>query len=241
MPTRLPSLLDRVLLFAHRGARANEKENSRAAFELALRLGATALQADVWLTADGQPVLDRTGTVRRFPRKPIGAVARADVDGRLDLADLVDVAATAGVDIRLALGDESNAAVDAVLDAARPHGWASRIWLAHRDLEVLSEWRDRGPALRLINATTKDDMPFGAERRAAELAAARVDALALPESEWTGGLVTLVHRFDICAFADGAHYERQLARVIDMGVDAVSGDHVERMAAVAATFEDSDV
>ena len=50
-------------------------------------------------------------------------------------------------------------------------------------------------------------------------------------------MVTLFHRFEVAAFADGAHFERQLARLIDMGIDAVSGDHAERMAAVASTFE----
>ena len=50
-----------MLLFAHRGASANAPENTIAAFELALGLGATGLESDVWLTADGVAVLDHDG------------------------------------------------------------------------------------------------------------------------------------------------------------------------------------
>ena len=48
---RLPSLLDRPIMFAHRGARAHAPENTLEAFALGLRLGATGLESDVWLTA----------------------------------------------------------------------------------------------------------------------------------------------------------------------------------------------
>ena len=49
--------------FAHRGARAHAPENTLEAFRLALRLGATGLESDVWLTADGVAVLDHDGAV----------------------------------------------------------------------------------------------------------------------------------------------------------------------------------
>ena len=50
--------------FAHRGARADAPENTLAAFALALRLGATGLESDVWLTVDGVPVLHHGAAVR---------------------------------------------------------------------------------------------------------------------------------------------------------------------------------
>jgi len=58
---RLPSLLDPPIAFAHRGASAHEQPNTLEAFRLGLRLGATGLESDVWLTADGVPVLDHDG------------------------------------------------------------------------------------------------------------------------------------------------------------------------------------
>lgn len=232
MTTRLPPLLDEAILFAHRGARADAVEHSREAFELALRLGATGLQADAWRTADGQVVLDRTGLVRRLPRRRAIDVNRTDVASWLTLDELLAIPTAAPLRLRV----EDTDAARAIVGRAQAAGAAGRLWLAHADLEVLAEWRDLSPAIHLVNATNSSSLPFGSERRAAELAATRVDAIALPESEWSGGQVTLFHRFEVLAFADGAHYERQIARVIDMGVDAVSGDHVERLVAVAATF-----
>ncbi len=45
--------------------RAHAPENTLEAFQLGLRLGATGLESDVWLTADGVPVLDHDGEVRQ--------------------------------------------------------------------------------------------------------------------------------------------------------------------------------
>src|SRR6476619_1442690 len=71
---RLPSLLDDPIAFGHRGARAHAQENTLESFALALRLGATGLESDVWLTTDGVPVLDHDGVVRRRMgrSRPIG-------------------------------------------------------------------------------------------------------------------------------------------------------------------------
>ena len=62
---RLPSIIDPPIAFAHRGARAYAPENTIEAFQLALRLGATGLESDVWVTSDGIAVLDHDGVVRR--------------------------------------------------------------------------------------------------------------------------------------------------------------------------------
>jgi len=49
--------------FAHRGARDRAPDNSLEGFSLALELGAGDLEGDVWLTADGLPVLDHDGLI----------------------------------------------------------------------------------------------------------------------------------------------------------------------------------
>lgn len=61
MYTELP----RPILFAHRGASLYAPENTLAAFELALRQGADAVELDVKLTADGQMVVIHDQTVDR--------------------------------------------------------------------------------------------------------------------------------------------------------------------------------
>ena len=46
------------------------------AFRLALRLGSTGLESDVWLSADGVPILDHRG-------RAIAALSVAAISGRL--------------------------------------------------------------------------------------------------------------------------------------------------------------
>lgn len=57
--------LPRPIIFAHRGASAHAPENTLAAFELALRQGADAVELDAKLTADGQIVVIHDQTVDR--------------------------------------------------------------------------------------------------------------------------------------------------------------------------------
>jgi glycerophosphoryl diester phosphodiesterase len=53
------------IIFAHRGASAHAPENTLAAFELALRQGADAIELDAKLSADGQIVVIHDQTVDR--------------------------------------------------------------------------------------------------------------------------------------------------------------------------------
>lgn len=55
----------RPLIFAHRGASAKAPENTLAAFELALREGAPAIELDAKLSADGHVVVIHDPTVDR--------------------------------------------------------------------------------------------------------------------------------------------------------------------------------
>ena len=98
----LPSLLDPPILFAHRGGRAHANENTMAAFELGLRLGATGLESDAWLTADGVVVLDHHGRVRfGMRRRAIARCARAELPDHIPT--LADLYATCGSAFHLSL------------------------------------------------------------------------------------------------------------------------------------------
>src|SRR5215218_9071580 len=65
----MDSLIRPPIGFAHRGARAHAPENTIEGFRLALEMGATGLESDVWLTEDGVAVLDHDGVVRKGLRK----------------------------------------------------------------------------------------------------------------------------------------------------------------------------
>jgi glycerophosphoryl diester phosphodiesterase len=221
--------------FAHRGARAHAPENTIEAFQLALRVGATGLESDVWVTADGVPVLDHDGVVGgRVRRRSIASVDRDALPG--SIPTLAELYGACGTDFELSLDVKDAAAAGAVVAAAKDAGALDRLWLCHPDFEVLKTWRALDDAVHLVDSTRLRKIREGPERRAAALSAAGVDAINLHVSDWTGGLTTLFHRFERLSFAWDAQQDRVLHAVLAMGVDAVYSDHVDRMVAALDTF-----
>jgi glycerophosphoryl diester phosphodiesterase len=242
MATRLPALTVPPIAFAHRGARAHAPENTIEAFQLALRLGATGLESDVWLTADGEAVLDHDGVVRgRMRRRRVGDVDLAALPSHVPTLD--ELYAACGTGMHLSLDVKDPAAFDRVVAVARAAGddALGRLWLCHPDWQQVSAWRTACPDVRLVDSTRLSRIREGVERRAATLADKGIDALNLHRLDWTGGLTTLVHRFGVLAFGWDAQIPRVLDELVDMGIDGVYSDHVDRMVdAVTAAYPGGD-
>ena len=224
----MESLFRRPIAFAHRGARAQAPDNTIEAFALALRLGATGLESDVWLTSDGVAVLDHDGFVRAgVRRRPIAAVSRAELPPHIPaLAELYEAC---GTGFELSLDVKDPGAGPAVVATARDVGAEGRLWLCHPVVEVLSGWRSLSPDVRLVDSTRLRLLKEGPERRAALHAALGIDAVNLHHSDWSGGLVTLWHRFDRYALGWDAQHPRTLDNLLGYGIDGVYSDHVSRM------------
>ena len=230
MQQRLPSLLDRPIAFAHRGARAHAPENTLAAFALGLRLGATGLESDVWLTADGVAVLEHDGVVRAGRRKrAVATLDRADLPAHVPaLTDLVEACGTS-YSLSLDLKDPGSGPVVVRTLAQVAPDLLERTWLCHPDHQVLLPLRDVDPRPKLVESTRLGRIREGPERRAATLAKAGIDGINLHHSDWNGGLVTLFHRFDLAAFAWDLQFEHVLRPILRMGIDGVHSDWVDRM------------
>ncbi len=235
MATRIPALWSPPTLFAHRGARAHAQENTIEAFTLAVTLGATGLETDAWQTRDGEVVLDHDGWHRWFPRKWISELDRASL--RAHIPTISEFYNAVGVELPLSIDVKDPTVFEPLVEVARAHNASEQLWVCHPDLELLVEWRARAPEVKLVNSTSISSFPMGPEQRASELASARIDAINLRQPDWTGGLTTLFHRFEVLCFGWDAQHEHQLARLIDMGIDAVYSDHCDRMVAVAREFE----
>jgi glycerophosphoryl diester phosphodiesterase len=223
------SLLDPPIAFAHRGARAHAPENTIEAFRLALRLGATGLESDVWLTADGVAVLDHDGVLGgRLRRRPINSVRRAELPS--SIPTLADLYAECGTDFELSLDVKDTAAAAEVVAAARAAGGdaEARLWLCHWNWHVVAEWRPTTSA-HLVDSTRLRHLRHGPERRAAQLRDAGIDAVNMHHSDWTGGLTTLFHRFERFAFGWDAQHARIITGLQRMGIDGLYSDHVDRM------------
>jgi glycerophosphoryl diester phosphodiesterase len=226
---RLPSLLDYPIAFGHRGARAHAPENTLAGFELALKLGATGLESDVWITADGIPVLDHDGVVRRSLGKsrPISEVQRAALPGHIPT--LVELLDRCGSDYHLSLDLKDATSGQVVIDTvgeAAPQ-LLERLWLCAPTWQSLLPLRGRGA--KLVDSTRLSRIKEGAERRAATLRENGIDALNMHHSDWTGGTVALLHRFDRVAFGWDMQEPHILQAGLRMGLDGVYSDWVDRM------------
>lgn len=232
MQQRLPSLLDPPITFAHRGARAHAPENTLEAFELALRLGATGLESDVWLTADGVAVLDHDGVVKNGMRKrPISQIDRAALPGHVPT--LLELLQTCGTDFSLSLDLKDPASAGAIVEVISDvdPSLVERTWLCEPSLNRVIELREMfgDTPIRLLQTTRLDRIKGTPERRAEYLARHRIDGINLHRSDWSGGLVALFHRFGLFTFGWDMQHEHELRTGLRMGLDAVYSDFVDVM------------
>jgi glycerophosphoryl diester phosphodiesterase len=226
---RLPSLLDYPIAFGHRGARAHAPENTLAGFELALKLGATGLESDVWVTADGVAVLDHDGVVKRAigKNRPISELQRSVLPAHIpSLAELIE---HCGSDYHLSLdlkdSTSGQVVIDTVADAAPQ--MIERLWLCAPSWEALLPLRDRGA--KLVDSTRLSRIKEGPERRAATLRQNGIDAVNMHHTDWSGGTVALFHRFERIAFGWDMQEPHVLQAGLRMGLDGVYSDWVDRM------------
>ncbi len=229
MPPRLRSLLPDPISFAHRGARADAPENTLEAFELAVEMGATGLESDVWLTADGQPVLVHDDEIGRWPRRSrVTELRRQQLPSHIPtIEEFYD---RVGTQHQFSLDVKDPKAFDAAVAAARNAGGKAEenLWLCFPHYQELVPWRSKTSA-RLVDSTRLAKIKEGPERRANTLRDLGIDAINMRQPDWSGGLVVLFHRYERYAFGWDAQHTREIASLLDSGIDGVFSDHVDRM------------
>ncbi|ONH33857.1 glycerophosphodiester phosphodiesterase [Pseudofrankia asymbiotica] len=232
--------------FAHRGAPAwYQRENTLPAFARALASGATGLESDAWLAADGVPVLlhDRAYGPPRL-RRDVTALPADALPGWLPtLSAFYQALGTDfefSLDVKTPAGRAADAAVAAVLAVARAAGADAprRLWLCG-PLGSLRVWRELDPDVRLVNSTSMREVRAagGIGRYAHELRAAGVAALNLRSREWvapTAPIAQVLHDHGLLAFGWDAQRPTTLARLLGYGLDAVYSDHVDHLVTATA-------
>jgi glycerophosphoryl diester phosphodiesterase len=225
------------ITFAHRGARADEAENTLPAFARALELGARGLESDARRSADGEAVLVHGATAARGLRRRRVASSTAAALAGLDVPRLADLYAALGSDYELSLDIYDPAAGDAILEVAHAAGAVGRLWLCSSKLPLLESLGARAPTAHLVHSVRRRNVGVPLERHAANLAERGIDVVNMHRSDWTAGLVGLFHRFDILAFAWDVQEVRHLREMLNFGVDAVYSDHVARMVATVGEWK----
>jgi glycerophosphoryl diester phosphodiesterase len=222
---------DLPLGFAHRGGALHRRQqNTLPAFAHSIRLGATGIESDVELTADGVAVLVHPGIVARL-RRPVSRLRRAALPASVPTVE--EMYAACGPDLDVALDMAAPAAAAQVVAIAREHGDVSRLWLTYWRVETLAAWRQEYADVRLVYPT----MLLGAaraRRRATGLRAAGVDALNLHYRTCTVAVTTATQEAGLLLFGWGARTGAAAARVLRNGADGVFCDDTAGMVAAIA-------
>lgn len=219
-------------MFAHRGASAYAPENSLEAFQLAMKLGATGLETDCWLTLDNEVILDHDGVVKnrrfkKFGAKKISTVRFNDLEKTIikfsQLLELVDVETPLSIDVC------DIEAMSRINESANDQSNCSRIYICHPDIEILADWKIRYPNFKYVNSIRLGKITEGPEMRCARLSRLNLDALNMHRTDWNGGLVALAHRFGLGAFCWDLQHREQIENALLMGTDAIYSDWPDRM------------
>ena len=217
------------IAFAHRGARAYVRENTLEAFQLALRLGATGLESDVWITKDGVPVLDHDGVVQdRILKKPISNYLREDLPEHIPtLRDLL-LLAPQGVPISLDVKDDG--CFEALISEVRAvHGEQSPfIYLCHPDIDVLEGQRSKSQGISLVSSVRLAKLKKGPEMHEARMRELGVEVMNMHHRDWNGGLVALFQRFELRCFAWDCQFVRNIQDMAKIGINGIFSDWPDR-------------
>ena len=230
MQQRLPSLLNEPILFAHRGASAYSPENTLESFALALKLGATGLESDIWATRDGVLVLDHDGVVKsRLRSKPIAEFNRSSLPSHIP--SLEQLLQHCGTQYQISLDIKDPVVFETIEQTVAniDESMLERMWLCHPSSELLMSKRDSILNCKLVDSTRLGKIKEGPERRAANLAAGGIEACNMHHTDWNGGLVALFHRFNIVTFGWDMQHETVLENGIRMGLDGLFSDWPDRM------------
>jgi glycerophosphoryl diester phosphodiesterase len=150
-----------TLVIAHRGASAAAPENTLAAFELAVALGADGIELDVRRSLDGHAVIHHDAHLP--DGRLIAATLRSDLPDTVpDLAEALDACAGAFVNIEIKNHraepdhDPDGALVAIVADEINRRDDPTSRWLVSSfDLATIDDMRRAAPGVRTAYLTSR--------------------------------------------------------------------------------------
>jgi glycerophosphoryl diester phosphodiesterase len=216
--------------FAHRGGRAHGPDNTLPTFSQALAQGATGLETDAWLTADGLVVLDHDGVLRaaKGQEKPIADVRRDELPAHIPT--IGELYATCGTNFDLAIDVRRPNVAAAIVDVAREFGAEDRLWLVGGTPRLVSGWQTPDYtghfAMTIQPRARRGDIAIQAKNAGA-------GALNMRWPWWTKSWVRRVQDAGLLAFAYDVQWSWAMKRCARLGIDGIFSDHVDRLVAVA--------
>jgi glycerophosphoryl diester phosphodiesterase len=231
----------RPLVFAHRGGSALARENTIAAFDNGLALGADGLELDVHLSRDGVVVVHHDRTLdRTTPLAGPIAARTADELARARVPALADVLARYRatriiIELKVNHPDLARASVDVIRHA----GAVERVCLGSFGRRVLRAVRALEPAI--ATSAARDEVRWALYRSWCRWPVRRVPYHGYQIPEWSGSTRVVSPRFVDAAHAAGlgvqvwtVDTEEDARRLIGWGVDALITDRPDLIVPLCA-------
>ena len=221
----------RPLVFAHRGGSALKPENTIAAFDNGMAIGADGLELDVHLSVDGRVVvhhdraLERTTTLRG----PVAARSAAELKavGVPSLDEVLGRYRDARIIIEMKVN--TAALAEAVVAAVRSAGAIDRVCLGSFGWRVLHAARRLEP--RLATSAAREEVRWALYRTWLHWPVTRVAYGGYQVPELSGRTRVVSRRFVDAAYAAGlavqvwtVDTDQDAHRLLDRGVDALITD-----------------
>jgi len=219
----------RFLVIAHRGASGTYPENTFAAFQGAIRLGADMIETDIRLTKDRHPVVFHDATLGRTTKEkgPLKEKVLKELDQKIPTLSALLRFASNKIGLLLELkpdpGNEKEL-VERVLQILKKYpSRRKRILLGSSDPMILG---------LLAQKTGQDRMtPIFKKKAQKWLLWAKKEGLSIlcpAKKVCTKAFVQEAHAKGLKVYVWVANKRREIRRFCEMGVDGIMSDYPER-------------
>jgi glycerophosphoryl diester phosphodiesterase len=221
----------RPLVFAHRGGSALAPENTMAAFDNGLALGADGLELDVHLSSDGRVVVHHDRTLNRTTTLTGPVAARTAAELNRAAVPLLDDVLRRHRDTRVIIELKVNhpTLARAAVDAVRAAGAVDRVCFGGFGTRVLRAVRELEPAIATSGA--REEVRWALYRSWCRWPVKRVAYDGYQVPEWAGSTRVVSPRFVNDAHAAGlgvqvwtVDHVAEAKRLLSYGVDALITD-----------------
>ncbi|MGA0064450.1 MAG: hypothetical protein ACO3IV_03315 [Ilumatobacteraceae bacterium] len=231
MQQRLATLHGATRILARNGASGHVAHSIVESCALALRLGADGVDLDAATNDNVVFVGGERHVRRRLPgvTRAVPAVPLVDVVGHVDFVR--------GSTIALRADEETFRELEPMLPGVLSVVPVSCLLVV--DDTVANPSIAPSTTFECYVRSALGSMSGGPERFFANARNNGWVGVVLSDDDWTGGLVTLAHRFGLSAFADSVVREHRAVDLVRMGADVISGRWPERIVAArdAATSQ----
>jgi glycerophosphoryl diester phosphodiesterase len=236
-----------VLNIAHRGASGHTPENTLAALQEAIKMGADMIEIDLRLSRDGEWVVihDRstfrtTGKRGKVGRLPLNVLKALDAGSWFNdrcrgerIPTLPEVLNLVGHRARLNIEIKKGLRIDRriekrLLACLEAGDWRNRVLISSFNESMLKRLRGLDEKIP-IGYLFRNRGPKRIIRRALKLGA---DSVHGPIRAVTPRLLQLAHSEGLKVFVYTVNEERAMRRWIDLGVDGIFTNYPDRLATV---------